>query len=119
MQVLIIINASTDLTTWLSDLELTEYRDLFVREELYTDVLVDIREEILVNLGVSVVGHRLKILKACETLKGIIIISLFILSLIPFQRHSLRNKKTKRRKIFGLRISYRTNEDICLIGGEV
>lgn len=57
-----------ELLNWLHDLQLDIYANIFVKEELYLDILADIEEATLEKMGIAT-GHRLKIMKACKILK--------------------------------------------------
>uniref|UniRef100_A0A6C0CAC4 SAM domain-containing protein n=1 Tax=viral metagenome TaxID=1070528 RepID=A0A6C0CAC4_9ZZZZ len=55
---------------WLKLLGMEAYMEAFVREEIYGQVLLELTENHLKNdLGVSILGHRLLILKSIETLR--------------------------------------------------
>lgn len=46
-----------------------KYHTTFVKEEIYKEVLPDLDEKTLDRMGITVTGHRLKILKAVKALK--------------------------------------------------
>lgn len=48
---------------WLASLQLEQYADSFERNEVTPDILTELDHEILKELGVDVIGHRLKLLK--------------------------------------------------------
>ena len=58
-----------DVGTWLSGLGLGQYEAVFRESEIDTDVLTELTEQHLKDLGVSL-GHRLKILRAIRELAG-------------------------------------------------
>src|SRR6266700_3250161 len=58
-----------DVGTWLSGLGLGQYGAVFRESEIDTDVLTELTEQHLKDLGVSL-GHRLKILRAIRELAG-------------------------------------------------
>lgn len=53
----------SDLRNWLESIGLGQYADLFAQNDIDRDVLADLGERELENLGVSL-GHRKKLLKA-------------------------------------------------------
>ena len=53
----------TDLRHWLESIGLGQYADLFIKNDIDDDVLVDLSEQDLEKLGISL-GHRKKLLKA-------------------------------------------------------
>ena len=53
----------SDLRSWLESIGLGQYADLFARNDINRDILTDLDERDLENLGVSL-GHRKKLLKA-------------------------------------------------------
>jgi ankyrin repeat protein len=65
------IRKHKELLDWLHELQLDMYSTNFVKEELFLDILVDIEEKTLEKMGIAT-GHRLKIMKACKALKGLI-----------------------------------------------
>src|SRR5438309_11803834 len=58
-----------DVGTWLSGLGLGQYEAVFRESEIDTDVLTELTEHHLKDLGVSL-GHRLKMLRAIRELAG-------------------------------------------------
>ena len=58
-----------DVGTWLSDLGLGQYEAVFRENEIDADVLTELSEQHLEELGVSL-GHRLKMLRAVRKLAG-------------------------------------------------
>ena len=58
---------TTDLAVWLGKLRLRQYAQTFIENNIEYDVLPDLTENDLKNLGVSL-GHRKTLLKAIETL---------------------------------------------------
>lgn len=56
------------VTQWLEQLGLGQYADAFVEGAIDWDVLPDLDHEVLKELGVQPPGHRLRILKAIQTL---------------------------------------------------
>ncbi|MEM9010193.1 MAG: AAA family ATPase [Pseudomonadota bacterium] len=54
------------IRSWLADLGLEQYAEAFEAGEVGFDLLGDLDHETLRELGVGVVGHRLKILKAAR-----------------------------------------------------
>jgi class 3 adenylate cyclase/tetratricopeptide (TPR) repeat protein len=58
-----------DVGTWLSGLGLGQYEAIFRESEIDADVLTELTEQHLKDLGVSL-GHRLKMLRAIRKLAG-------------------------------------------------
>eukprot|EP01132_Coremiostelium_polycephalum_P005348 gene5348-6671_t len=58
-----------DLYQWLQDNGLEQYKEAFVKEEMFKDVLGEINEKILDKMGITAAGHRLRILKVTSLLK--------------------------------------------------
>jgi class 3 adenylate cyclase len=58
-----------DVGTWLSGLGLSQYEAVFRESEIDADVLTELTEQHLKDLGVSL-GHRLKMLRAIRELAG-------------------------------------------------
>jgi class 3 adenylate cyclase len=56
--------------TWLESLELSQYVDAFEQNAITFDLLPDLDNEVLRDIGVSAAGHRMQILKAVRVLKG-------------------------------------------------
>jgi len=56
-----------DVGTWLSGLGLSQYEAVFRESEIDADVLTELTEQHLKDLGVSL-GHRLKMLRAIREL---------------------------------------------------
>uniref|UniRef100_A0A6B2KZP1 Protein kinase domain-containing protein n=1 Tax=Arcella intermedia TaxID=1963864 RepID=A0A6B2KZP1_9EUKA len=56
----------SELFKWLDDNDLEELKGIFVKSEITLDLLPDITDDLLKQMGVDKVGTRLKILKACE-----------------------------------------------------
>jgi len=59
---------SQKVTSWLEELGLGQYADAFQENELDLDQLVDLSNEDLKDLGVTIMGHRKKLFRAIETL---------------------------------------------------
>jgi class 3 adenylate cyclase/tetratricopeptide (TPR) repeat protein len=58
----------SDVRIWLTSLGLGEYADAFERNAIDWKVLNELDHELLKELGVSTIGHRLRILKAAKEL---------------------------------------------------
>jgi len=59
---------SQKVTSWLEELGLGQYADAFQENELDLDQLVDLSNEDLKDLGVTIMGHRKKLFRAIEAL---------------------------------------------------
>ncbi len=59
-----------DLREWLDDLGLGRYADAFEENELDLDLVADLSDADLVDLGVSAMGHRKKLLRAIADLRS-------------------------------------------------
>jgi class 3 adenylate cyclase len=57
-----------DVHSWLKSLGLGQYADAFARNEIGPEHLADLDHDILKEIGVGPVGHRMTILKAASTL---------------------------------------------------
>ena len=60
-----------DLNDWLKQMELEQYFQSFLKQEMFLDECRELDENVLEKLGVTVTGHKLRILKAAEKLIGI------------------------------------------------
>ena len=58
----------SDIRLWLEELGLDRYAEAFEENEIEPDVLSELTDGALKELGVSVMGHRLKLLKAITAL---------------------------------------------------
>jgi len=61
-----LIRKASELQDWLAQLNLQQYRGIFMHHELYLDVLPDIDENTLKSIGISNNEHRIKILKGTK-----------------------------------------------------
>lgn len=52
---------------WLESLGLGQYTDAFERNDVDAEVLAELDHELLQQIGVSSVGHRVKIIKAAAS----------------------------------------------------
>lgn len=64
-----LLNRALDLYSWLEELGMEKYKIVFIKEEMYKDLLTELDEKILDRMGITITGHRLKLLKAAKTLK--------------------------------------------------
>lgn len=55
--------------TWLDQIGLSRYRDLFADHDIGWELLPDLDNETLKDIGVTSAGHRLRIIKAAKALK--------------------------------------------------
>lgn len=58
-----------ELLTWFVKLGLPQYVSLFIQENIFIDVLHLVDEKILIDMGISKAGDRMRILNACKELK--------------------------------------------------
>jgi len=58
------------ITAWLSELGLSQYAEVFQRNDIGPDLLESLTDQDLRDLGVESLGHRKKLLKAIEALRG-------------------------------------------------
>lgn len=56
----------TDIRRWLEELELEQYFEAFETNEISFELLPELDHDVLKDVGVEKVGHRLKILKAAK-----------------------------------------------------
>lgn len=59
---------TVDIERWLSDLGLPQYVGAFLNNDIDQDVLLDLTDEELQEIGVKSLGHRKRLLKAIEVL---------------------------------------------------
>lgn len=59
-----------DIYDWLQSLGLEMYWKVFVREEISKDILPELTEQVLDKMGITALGHRVKILKSCAQIKS-------------------------------------------------
>src|SRR5580700_9057814 len=59
---------AVDVASWLQQLGLAQYEPAFRDNEVDGDVLADLTAEDLIGLGVSLIGHRRKLLSAIAAL---------------------------------------------------
>eukprot|EP01112_Ceratiomyxa_fruticulosa_P004101 TRINITY_DN1445_c0_g1_i1.p1 TRINITY_DN1445_c0_g1~~TRINITY_DN1445_c0_g1_i1.p1 ORF type:complete len:727 (+),score=136.48 TRINITY_DN1445_c0_g1_i1:310-2490(+) len=69
-KVIAVLKNVQDIYDWLLGLALEQYWKLFVKEEIFKDVLADVDEKTLDSMGITSTGHRLKILKACRSISN-------------------------------------------------
>jgi len=55
---------------WLESIGMMQYADLFEQQEIDFDLLTELTDEALQKLGIAVLGHRLRLMKAIATLNG-------------------------------------------------
>ena len=60
----------TSIRSWLETLGLDTYADAFDVNAVTWDTLPDLDHELLKEIGVGAVGHRIKILKAIQSLEA-------------------------------------------------
>ena len=56
-----------NISNWLEQIGFAQYAEAFVQNEIGWDVLPDLTHDILKELGVQVIGHRMAILKAAKS----------------------------------------------------
>ena len=56
----------SDIRDWLDSLGLSQYADAFDENEISIELLGELDQDLLKELGISTLGHRLKILKAVK-----------------------------------------------------
>src|ERR1044071_3404050 len=59
-----------DVERWLTDLGLAQYVDAFLNNDIDQDVLLDLKDEELQEIGVKSLGHRKRLLRAINVLKN-------------------------------------------------
>ena len=62
---------SKEVTAWLEELGLGQYATSFEENELDLDQLVDLSNEDMKDLGVTIMGHRKKLQRAINALQGL------------------------------------------------
>jgi class 3 adenylate cyclase len=58
----------SDIRQWLDSLGLGQYADSFAEHAIEWEILTELDHDVLKDVGVSVAGHRLRILKAAKAL---------------------------------------------------
>ena len=58
----------SDIRQWLEELGLGQYTDAFEQNEIARDILPDVTDQTLKDIGVAVAGHRIRLLKAIAAL---------------------------------------------------
>jgi len=58
-----------DVARWLKDLGLSQYIDAFLDNDIDREVLLDLNDEELQEIGVKSLGHRKRLLKAIDALR--------------------------------------------------
>ncbi len=53
----------SDIRQWLEELGLGQYADAFEENEIERNILSDVTDQTLKDIGISVAGHRIRILK--------------------------------------------------------
>src|ERR1051325_1418950 len=61
---------SMEVGRWLADLGLAQYIDAFLSNDIDQDVLLDLKDEELQEIGVKSLGHRKRLLRAINVLKN-------------------------------------------------
>ena len=56
----------SEIREWLDGLGLSQYADAFAENEISVDLLEELDQELLKEIGITTLGHRLKILKAVK-----------------------------------------------------
>lgn len=54
----------SQIRTWLDGIGMTQYADLFEQNKIDTELLPDLTDSLLIDMGIVVLGHRLRLLKA-------------------------------------------------------
>ena len=57
-----------DIAQWLDSLELGQYADTFAENEIDFQLLPELTDDVLEKMGIAVIGHRLKLLRAIAAL---------------------------------------------------
>eukprot|EP01113_Clastostelium_recurvatum_P011680 TRINITY_DN1597_c0_g1_i1.p1 TRINITY_DN1597_c0_g1~~TRINITY_DN1597_c0_g1_i1.p1 ORF type:complete len:688 (-),score=192.59 TRINITY_DN1597_c0_g1_i1:164-2140(-) len=63
------IKKHRELLDWLQEVGMEQYNGVFVREEMFLDVITELDDKVLDRMGISSAGHRLKLTKAVKLLK--------------------------------------------------
>jgi hypothetical protein len=58
----------SDVSDWLEKLGLRQYADMFTENDIEWSVLPELTHELLREIGVKSVGHRMSILRAIKNL---------------------------------------------------
>lgn len=65
----VLLVRAKDLYDFLVEVGVEQYYPIFIREEIFKDIMTELDESILQRIGITVTGHQLKILKASKNLK--------------------------------------------------
>ena len=58
----------SDIRQWLEELGLGQYADAFEENDITLELLSDLNDQTLKDIGVTSAGHRIRVLKAAATL---------------------------------------------------
>jgi len=58
----------SNVSRWLENIGLSQYADAFAAHEIEWSLIPDLNHEYLTQIGVSIVGHRMRILNAVAEL---------------------------------------------------
>ena len=61
---------SASVSAWLQDLGLQQYAELFEANDIDWELLADIDQQTLTEIGIQSVGHRIRILEAISKLQA-------------------------------------------------
>lgn len=59
-----------DLYTWFGKMNLTQYVPLFVKENIFRDVLHLVDEKVLNDMGITKAGDKMRILSGIDEIKA-------------------------------------------------
>src|ERR1700680_4548644 len=87
-----------DVGVWLRGLELGQYETAFRENEIDGDVLPNLTADDLKELGVTVVGHRRKLLTAIASLDRSLPASDILTTALPLPRRDQHDQDTAERR---------------------
>lgn len=64
-----LLQKTQELFLWAREIGMKKYVPYFIKESLFKDVLYLVDDKVLIDIGISLVGDRIKILHACNDLK--------------------------------------------------
>src|SRR5258708_35359627 len=89
---------STELESWLDQLGLGQYAATFAAHAIDLDVVADLTDSDLVNLGIAPLGHRKRLLSAIAGVQRSRIDN-FIVGLLPAPPAPRSRPKAERRQV--------------------
>jgi len=64
-----LLRKAAELFAWLEKIQMERYKAVFIKEEMYLDVIPEINDQVLDNMNITTTGHRVKIKRAAAQLE--------------------------------------------------